>query len=266
MIQMTFHSENPAREQGFTLVEMAMVLAIVALLLTGLVPTISGQLEQRRSAETKKQLEEIQQALIGFAIINGRLPCPAPQGSGTESPAGGGACDNSYNGVVPGATLGLSSLNENGEVLDGWDNPIRYVVTSWDSTTPVKSDVYTTSSGISEVGLSSLRPNLLVCTTSTGLVETNCTTNQYTTSDCKCATDQALTAGDGVPAIIFSTGKNGAGGGTGADEEINLDNNRIFVSHTPTAAGNPNGEFDDLVIWISNQVLISKMVAAGKLP
>lgn len=256
---MSFHSINPVPEKGFTLVEMAMVLAIVTLLLAGLVPTISGQLEQRRSAETKKQLDEIQQALIGFAIINGRLPCPAVLDSGTESLAGG-ACTNPYNGVVPGITLGLSSLNGNGEVLDGWDNPIRYVVTSSDG------NAYVTTNGISTLGLSSLSPNLLVCTTATGLVDTNCSTTQDTNPGCKCATDQALTAGDGVPAIIFSTGKNGANGGTGADEAINLDNNRIFVSHTPTAAGNPNGEFDDLVIWLSNQVLISKMVSAGKLP
>ena len=206
-------------QTGFTLVEMAMVLAIVTLLLTGLVPTISGQLEQRRSAETKRQLDEIQQALIGFVIIKGRLPCPATTSSnGLENPSTGGACTNFYDGFVPGATLGLNSLNDQGLVLDAWDNPIRYVVTSWDSTSPAKSDVYTTSNYISEVGLSSLSPNLLVCATATGLVDTNCSTTQDTNAGCKCATGQALTAGDGVPAIVFSTGKNGAYGGTGTDE------------------------------------------------
>ena len=63
------------RQAGFTLIEMAMVLMIVALLLGGLLPTISSQAEQRHENDTRKQLDEIQQALIGFAIINGRLPC-----------------------------------------------------------------------------------------------------------------------------------------------------------------------------------------------
>lgn len=253
MIQVTSPAVSTASEKGFTLVEMAMVLAIVTLLLAGLVPTISSQIEQRRFTETKKQLDEIQQALIGFAIINGRLPCPAPQGSGTESPAGGD-CTNNYNGVVPAVTLGLSSLNSNGEVLDAWDNPIRYAVTR------SNTNAYTTSNGMATTGLASLAPNLVVCMTATSITTSNCVDIPST-----------LTALPGVPVVLFSTGKNGAPGGAGIDEAANLDGtnangNRTFVSHTPSASSAANGEFDDIVVWISNQVLISKMVAAGKLP
>jgi len=244
-----------SHQSGFTLVEMAMVLAIMTLLLAGLVPTISGQLEQRRSAETKKQLEEIQQALIGFAIINGRLPCPATSASkGVESPTGGGTCTNPYNGFVPAATLGISTRNEDGLVLDAWNNPIRYAVTQ------ANSYAYTTSNGMASTGISALTPNLLVCSTATGI----------SGSDCGSA-DYKLTAGDGVPVVIYSIGKNGATGGTSTDEAANpnpnsADNNRTFVSHTPTGSSATNGEFDDLVIWISNSTLLNRMVAAGKLP
>ena len=73
--------------KGFTLVEMAIVMLIVALLLGGLVPTLSSQVDQRHASETSKQLDEIQQALIGYAIIYGRLPCPASDTSnGMEDP------------------------------------------------------------------------------------------------------------------------------------------------------------------------------------
>lgn len=256
-------SANSPHEKGFTLVEMAIVLAIVTLLLVGLLPTISGQIEQQRRSETRKQLNDIQQALIGFAIINGRLPCPATAASnGLENPDGGPGCTNFYNGFVPGATLGITSLNEEGQVLDAWNNPIRYAVTSWDSTapSPVLSDVYTTNNGMQFVGISNLKPNLIVCSTATGI----------TTTDCGAA-DAKLTAGDGVPVVLFSTGPNGAYGGTGVDEAANLDgtnvnNNRTFVSHTPTSTGAPNGEFDDMVVWISHQTLLSRMVSANKLP
>ena len=59
--------------------------------------------------------------------------------------------------------------------------------------------------------------------------------------------------------------------GTGTDEAANpnpnsADNNRTFVSHTPTGSSATNGEFDDLVIWISNSTLLNRMVSAGKLP
>ena len=57
---------------GFTLVEMAIVLVIVSLLLTGLVPTISSQIDQRQRNETRKQLDDIRDALLGFAITYGR--------------------------------------------------------------------------------------------------------------------------------------------------------------------------------------------------
>lgn len=255
---MSMPISNYRRINGFSLVEMAIVLAIVALLLGGLLPSISSQIEQQRTNETRKQMDEIQQALIGFAIINGRLPCPASSTSnGVESFASGGAsngnCSNFYNGFVPAATLGLAQVNSQGLAVDAWNNPIHYAVTSWNSNT------FTKINGMSTTGISNLQPDLLVCSTATGATSSSC------------ASGAALTSSPGVPAVIYSTGKNGGYGGTGLDEAENpnpnsTDNDRVFVSHTPTPSTATNGEFDDLVIWISPNVLINRMVVAGKLP
>ncbi len=229
---------------GFTLVEIAVVLLIVALLMGGLVPTLSGQIERRRVSETSKQLDEIQQALIGYAVINGRLPCPAaPNATGVESPAGGGICTNLHNGFLPAATLGLPGTDSAGYAVDAWGNRIHYAVTGWGPNT------FTTSNGMSTKGISNLSPDLLVCSTAPS-----------TPGSCNSGT--SLTS-NGVPAVIFSTGKNGPLG-NGPDEQANLDGTNVtFVSHTPTASPN---EFDDLVIWISPNILVSRMVATGKLP
>ncbi|MBU1215565.1 MAG: prepilin-type N-terminal cleavage/methylation domain-containing protein [Gammaproteobacteria bacterium] len=240
--------------RGFTLIELAMVMMIIGLLLGGLIPTISSQIELKRTSETRQQLEEIQQALLGFAIVNGRLPCPAIAGSnGEENPIGGGNCSNFYNGFVPAATLGLSTRNEQGLALDAWSNPIHYAVTQ------VNSNAYTTSNKMATTGISSLSPNLLVCNTGVGIDASSC------------ATGSALTADPGVPVVLYSLGKNGGSGGTSTDEAANpnpnsADNNRTFVSHTPTDSSSANGEFDDIVIWISNPHLLNRMVSAGKLP
>ena len=241
---------------GFSLVEMAIVLAIVGLLLGGLLPTISSQIEQQQTRETRKQLDEIQQALIGYAIINGRLPCPASStSSGAENfasgDASGGNCSNFYNGFVPAATLGLPATDSNGFSVDSWGNRIRYAVTSWNSY------VYTKTNGMATTGISNLSPSgtpyLLVCSTAS-----------TSSSSCSVA-NTALASSPGVPVVIYSTGINGGYGGTGADEAENpnpnsADNDRVFVSHTPTP------DFDDLVIWLSPNILINRMVAAGKLP
>jgi prepilin-type N-terminal cleavage/methylation domain-containing protein len=235
---------------GFTLVELTIVLLIVALLLGGLLPTISSQVDQRHVSETSKQLDEIKEALIGFAIINGRLPCPAaPNATGVESPAGGGNCTNFYSGFVPAATLGLAGTDSAGYAVDSWGNRIHYAVSSWSSTTPSSPYVFTTAGGMSTVGISSLAPNLLVCSTAPS-------------APASCNAGTSLTS-NGVPVVIFSTGKNGPQG-NGPDEQANLNGTNVtFVSHTPTASPN---EFDDIVIWISPNVLVNRMVAAGKLP
>jgi prepilin-type N-terminal cleavage/methylation domain-containing protein len=242
---------------GFTLVEMAMVLLIIGLLLGGLMPTLSSQMEAQRVSETRKQLEEIQQALVGFAVAYGRLPCPASSSSnGEESPSGGGNCSNFYDGYVPAATLGITSVNGQSLVADGWGNPIRYAVTSWSKTTiPTVSNVFTSNNGMQSATMDNIAGASLlnICASATGIGSSDCgpTANKLTNK---------------IPALVFSTGKNGGYGGTGLDEAANLDGNRVFVSHTPTPGTATNGEFDDLMIWLSPNILFNRMVAAGKLP
>jgi len=232
---------NFRQHNGFSLLEMAIVLAIVGLLLAGLLPTLSGQMDQQRRNETEDQLNEIKEALIGYALINGRLPCPATSASGgAESPVGGGTCSTQYNGYLPAVTLGLSSIDSEGFAIDPWGNRIRYAVTSTDS------NAYTTS--MSNTGISNLSPDLVVCSTASA-----------SASDCSASTQRLTTT---APVVIYSTG---AKLGTGTDESENpnpnnTDNDRVFVSHTP------NSEFDDIVVWLSNNVLINRMVTAGKLP
>jgi prepilin-type N-terminal cleavage/methylation domain-containing protein len=235
--------------RGFSLIELSIVLVIVAFLLGGLLPTLSSQVDQRHTVETTKQLDEIQQALIGYAIINGRFPCPAwTNTNGVESPVGGGTCNHPNDGFVPSATLGLVTTDSSGFAMDSWGNRIHYAVTQ------ANGKSFTTTNGMSTIGISNLSPDLLVCSTATG------------STNSSCAAGAALTSSPGVPVVIFSTGKNGGHGGTGADEAANLNGNKTFVSHTLSSSSAPNGEFDDLVIWISPNVLINRMVAAGKLP
>ena len=213
---------------GFTLVEMAIVLAIVALILGGLLPTISGQVEQRHRQETLKQLDDIQQALIGYAIVNGKLPCPADPTIATGSVNAGVApvapCPLTT-GVIPWTTLGTSEM-------DSWGHRFTYAV----------SASFTTTFTLASTG------TLTVVNTVTG--GSNIATN--------------------IPAVFVSHGTDGSGAYTSQGTQIavssdpdELDNSNggtTFVSKTFTPT------FDDLVNWVSPNILFNRMVMAGKLP
>ncbi len=100
---------------GFSLVEMAVVLTIVGVLLAGLLPTLSSQIEQQRRNETQKYMSEVRDALLGYAVTNGRLPCPDKNDDGTAQ----GPCTaaNTQYGTLPYIDLGVVDKDAYGKVL-----------------------------------------------------------------------------------------------------------------------------------------------------
>lgn len=110
-------TQSGSQQYGFSLVELAIVLVIVALLTSGLLLGISAQRNVAENADAQRQLENVREALLGFAMANGRLPCPADPTLtnadatvGTEDrPNANSACNRIY-GVVPWVTLGLPKL------------------------------------------------------------------------------------------------------------------------------------------------------------
>ncbi len=225
-------------KSGFSLVEMAIVLAIVTLLLAGLLPTITSQLEQQRRSETRKQMEEIRSALIGYATSQTppRLPCPAKPTLATGATNAGVAdCTISpiRTGVVPWVTLGTSET-------DAWGRRFTYAVAS------SAGGDFATSFTLSSTG------SLSVLSSSTGTCPSN---------GC---------VGSNIPAVIISHGVYGSGGympqgnqlpqSADPDEILNTNGGLQFVSHDQSPT------FDDLVVWISPNTLFNRMVAAGKLP
>lgn len=251
-ISNTFPSA-PNYLRGFTLVEMAVVLVIVALLIGGMLMPLTAQQDLRARQETQRTLVDIQEALLGFAVTRGRLPCPAsPGATGAENPPNGGACVNALDGFVPGITLGLQPVDPQGYVLDGWGSRIRYTVTNVDIGTTTKT--FTTGNAMNTAGLAALAADLRICSTGIGITNPGM-------ANADCAPGATLSAS--AVMVLLSTGKNGATGGLSADEAANLNGDRVFVAHEPVAGVN---EFDDLVVWLSSNLLVSRLVAAGRLP
>jgi len=265
-------SATTAKQRGFTLAEVAVVVLIVGLLLGGLLGTYSTQIELGRISETRRTLETARDALIGFAVANGRLPCPATvnpphptTSNGAEVPAGGNCAVSAGSemqgvGFVPAATLGLTPVDSQGYLIDSWGGRIRYAVTN-DS----GNFTFTTQGQIRAqlLDLNAATPPatlLRVCSTSTNMTGTG-----FGTAACAAGPPTTALTNSAV-AVIFSTGKNGAPGGTGgtgADESKNLDNDRVFISHDLAPAGATGGEFDDVIIWLSPSILYNRILSGG---
>lgn len=143
---MTCSSSKIVREKSaFTLIELAIVIAIIGLLISGAATVSTTALKNAKVKITKERLEKIQEAIDNFVYINRKLPCPAPltaiptdvtyavsQGNPGECAATGIFFRTPTNapdfglvyGSVPAKTLGLSS--EFAE--DGFGNKFSYVV------------------------------------------------------------------------------------------------------------------------------------------
>ncbi|MFM9437470.1 prepilin-type N-terminal cleavage/methylation domain-containing protein [Janthinobacterium sp. CG_23.3] len=230
------------QQRGFSLVEMAIVLVIVGLMIGGLITPLAMQLEQRKGAETQKALDEAREALIGYALRYGHLPCPAVSaGNGLEDRLALRCANEKRQGFLPWATLGLVKS-------DSWNHLFRY------SVTPAFSD-----SGV-RFALNT-RGDISVMTRDGAGRPT------------------PATASNDIPALVMSHGKNGFGASSelgvrvanasasNGDERVNAGVGTTFVSRALSDEhGGAGGEFDDLVVWVSPNILFNRMVAAQRLP
>jgi len=248
--------QKARRDRGFTLTELAVVFTVISLLLAAAMYTLSAQTDQRNNEETRRRLEAARELLLGFAVANGRLPCPATT-SGAEAITTPPNCDATYGGFLPAQAIGFQIVDTGGFALDAWGNRIRYAVASTAPTcavAPTAAPHFTNAIALRTNGISCQPNDLVVCQSASGITATSCGTAASVTNQTTLA------------ALVFSTGKNGATGSTGIDEAANLNGDRVFVWHTPTPVGAANGAFDDQMAWIPVGELYGKLIAAGLLP
>jgi prepilin-type N-terminal cleavage/methylation domain-containing protein len=283
-------------QQGFTLVEVAIVLLIVAILLGYSVAMFPVQQDLKKYRKLDRDMDDIVAHLIGFAQVNGRLPCPDTDGDinslgagtidGQEDPddvidnidtVGGtapadGIIDSckGFAGFLPAGTLGLTgAIDPLGRLLDPWGQPYRYHVSNIDFNSVgglggIDGDIDTLAgadlvspNGIGEEGLSNVDPNLFICTDSN---------NAGNDIACDVSGTSIVT---NAAVVVVSTGKD-IGQVASSIQTENLDDfhdgtsDRVYTFSTRSDVS--LAEYDDGVRWISPNVLYSKMIEAGQLP
>lgn len=229
---------------GFTLIELSVVLFILTLLFAGALTPLTQQLAERQNTQTRRNLEAMQSALIGYALshrdADGHpyLPCPdlrQPQPGGTandgqEDRRPDGGC-LAASGNSPWISLGVPET-------DAWGNHFTYAVS------PAFAQAHK-GLGLWPASQAELR----VC------LDRGCTSHMQ------------------AAAILISHGRNGLGAinqigrmnqaPTGADELENTDGDLRFVHRPPAALGRPGGEFDDLGLPFSSEYLLGRLCGPG---
>ena len=254
------------RAAGFTILELALALFLIALLLGSLFVPLESQVETRKIEETQLSLERAREALLGFAVAHGRFPCPADAASAGHEPQGTdptkGTCP-AYHGFLPAAALGLAASDGHGYAVDGWglaSNRIRYAVTNVSVGPSGNAAAFTRTGGMRAAGIAIMSDPAL------SLLHV-CASGKGVSASGHCGSAPTLVST--TPVAIWSVGPNALTGGKSVDEAQNPNPNggsadRIFVSRVRSAV--PGSEFDDMVTWIPMPILIGRMVAVGQLP
>lgn len=251
---------------GFSIVELAFALFLIALLFGSVFVPLQTQIDARKVEETQLMLDRAREALLGFAVAHGYFPCPADGAADGRESAGSdhatGRCP-AYYGFLPAATLGLPVGDAQGYAVDAWGiaaNRIRYAVASYGVGPSGNAHAFTRVNGMRAAGIASMSDPALslfhVCASGKGV-----------SSGSSCGSAPTLVST--TPIVIWSVGPNALTGGGGVDEAQNPNPkggsaDRIFVSRPRSNV--PGNEFDDIVSWIPMPILVGRMVAAGQLP
>ena len=243
---------------GFTLIELVVAIAVIGLLLGAIMSPLATQFRVRTLKEAQRNLNDVKAALVGYAMTNRRLPCPDTDANpdGLENPIGGGNC-TAAEGVLPWNTLGVDASDVWGRLYIYRVSP-EFTFQTIPGALPAASQLDLNDTGnITVVDRASDKTDIVLAGSTTGF----------------------------AVAVVVSVGANGYGGQdtdgnalavpTGGDEIENTDGDTKFVRRNYSLGGSPCSdtsgatplcEFDDLMTWIPEPLLKSRLVQAGRLP
>ncbi len=221
-------------KQGFSLIELSIVLVIIGVILSSIIPLASAHVDVKKIETTREKLVVIQKALNLYATLNKALPCPASKTAAPDSANFGLASDCTAAPVAGVTQIGTNpnyvrvgaipvrALNlPEAMMFDSWNNRFTYAVTR-----------AATGAALAD-----------------GIISVTDANNNPVTSPASSAVY-----------VVFSSGKDGKGThnrrgvatsacATGAKDGENCDGDIIFRDTAINDGDNASLYFDDLVLW-----------------
>jgi len=213
-------------------------LLVIGLLMGTLILPVTGQLNARAISETEKTMDNIKEALLGYAVMNSKLPCPAAVVSNPAANDLGTSVNTlcTQEGFLPWAELGI------GKVTDAWGFPIRYRVDS----------AYTTG----------IPPTLRA----TDNISVSRDTGSGNINLVSLEADNSSK----IIVLLLSYGNDHAANGTQAQQGSaatpyeNGDGNAAYVANDYMNGSNAASNFDDIVMWLPKTTLLARLAAANR--
>lgn len=260
-----FKKTQKRKKSAFSMIELSIVLAIIAVIISGSITVSTTALKNAKVKNTKERLEVIKEAMNLYVFNNNRLPCPASldaittdSGYGTEVGTAGTctgtgiytsteatANEGIIYGAIPVVDLGLDP-----EFLgDGFDNKFSYIV-------PDDLTAAYDPSDDSPLGLEGTNP------TGTSGLDTLTVTETISSSDI--TTEAAY--------IILSHGPNGYGAfningtsntaGSGVNDED--DNEETTTFNDNFVIRSSDSSFDDILIYDLKENIVKESLGFYK--
>lgn len=286
--------KNYTHASGFTLVEIAIVLTIIGVLLGSGVLALTGALNDIRYRTTRDRMNGIANAIALYAQHNMSIPCPAnpPDAQGrTDGITTGFSCGGAGSrGIVPYTTLGLTAE----QAQDAYGQFISYTIntnlTSPSSTSVLRecriANIWVAS------GLNRNPRKARFCCFGGGSLATDLAVWDQPSGGTRVSPERVISSGASAPEntaftpdstyvpdngqtpafVLVSHGRNFLGAYRPAStktryadpaatyrpfEAENDNDDRVFVSATYSTNRNNGRYFDDIVVWRTQDQLLS---------
>ncbi len=245
-------------QRGFTLVEMAIVILIASIMVTGAISVATTQIEKSRYQSTQQKQAALKKSIMLFLTRNSRMPCPAvatlaqgAAGYGVEA-ATPGTClattqfiagvNRNARGIIPWVSLGVDEEM----TLDGFGRRFTY-------------QVLLSQTAVNAVSGAGLVGNISILDDALGAP----------INPLDPAVAVIISHGnDGYGAYLPQTGtRMGLGLAAYTNTRENTDNDLNFVikEYSDDPVNNPALLYDDVVLWLKPNEMNADFVELGVL-